>query len=197
MHRALRGWTLLVFIAGLYGQDAQAPPPASPPGLETDWDIGVVLREIGAHAGRLLPALDRVDAQAWVAKGASDTYGVQLESAKQQAKAMEAGADELARNPEKLSQSLELFFRIQGLDTILASLEEGMRKYQGPTDAAALASLAAENGKNRERFRGYIETLAAEREKQFEVMDREAQRCRGMVAAQPSAAPARSSGRKK
>ncbi len=197
MHRALRGWILLVFTAAVYAQDAQAPPHPTPPGLETNWDIAVVLREIAAHAGRLLPALDRVDAKGWIAKGASETYAIQLESAKQQAKALETGATELARNPEKLSQSLEVFFRIQGLDGILASLDEGLRKYQGPADAGALASLAAENGRNRERFRSYIVTLAAEREKQFEVMDREAQRCRGIVAAQPSAAPARSSGRKK
>jgi hypothetical protein len=37
--------------------------------------------------------------------------------------------------------------------------------------------------------------LAADREKQFEVMDREAQRCRGVLADQPSAGPS-TSGRK-
>ncbi len=184
---------MLVCALALY---AQAPAPQRPAGLETDWDIAVVLREIGAHAGRLLPALDRVNAKEWVAKGGSETYVAQLESARQQARALETGANDLARNPEKLSQSLELLFRIQGLDDMLGSLEEGLRKYQSPADAAALASLVAENGANRERFRSYIVNLAADREKQFEVMDREAQRCRGIVAAQPSA-PGSPPGRKK
>ena len=52
-----------------------------------------------------------------------------------------------------------------------------------------LAGLEAENGANRERFRQYLVTLAAEREQRLEVMDREAQRCRGILARQPNAAP--------
>ena len=192
MHRALKALVVFACALALRGQ---APPPQPAAGLETEWDIGVILREISAHAGRLLTLLDRTDARSWTAKGASETYALQLDSSKQQAKALETGALALAQNPEKLSQSLELFFRIQGLETMLGSLEEAMRKYQTPEDAQALASLSAENGANRERFRQYIVTLAAEREKQFDVMDREAQRCRGIMAAQPPAP--RPSGRKK
>jgi hypothetical protein len=197
MHRASRVWILLACAAAL---GAQTQPPAAgrtrPAGLDTEWDIGLILREIGAHASRLLPGLDRVDAKAWEAKGASETYAAQLESSKQQARALEIGAQALSQNPEKLAQSLELFFRIEGLDSMLASLEEGLRKYQSRADAEALASLAAENGANRERFRQYLVSLAAEREKQLEVMDREAQRCRGIMMSQPPAAqPA--TGRKK
>ncbi len=51
---------------------AQAPAPHSA-GLQPDWDMGVILQEISAHATRLLPALDQVDARAWVEKGASET----------------------------------------------------------------------------------------------------------------------------
>ena len=98
----------------------------------------------------------------------------------------------LAANPQKLSASLELFFRINGLETMLSSLEEGLRKYQSPREAQELASLEAENGASRERFRTYIVNLAAQRERDLEVMDREAQRCRAVVT---QAAPR--TGRKK
>ena len=91
----------------------------------------------------------------------------------------------LAANPQKLSGSLELFLRIEGLETMLASLGEGIRKYQGPADAMALASLEAENGVNRERFQRYIVELAAQRERELEVMDHEAQRCRAIVTQAP------------
>jgi len=198
MHRASRVWVLWACAAAL---GAQTQPPAAQQarleGLDTEWDIGVVLGEIGAHASRLLPALDRVDAKAWVSKGASDTYEAQLESSKQQARALEIGARALSQNPEKLAQSLELFFRIEGLESMLATLEDGLRKYQNRADAEALASLSAENGANRERFRQYLVSLAAEREKQLEVMDREAQRCRGIMMSQPLPAAAGSTGRKK
>jgi hypothetical protein len=184
MYRALRGLILWACAAALYGQ-ARPAQQLRPAGLEPDWDIGVVLQEMSAHAARLLPVLDRVDVKAWIEKGASDTYGAQLQSSKDQARAFADGAKDLARDPEKLSASLELLFRIQGLETMLGSLEEGIRKYQGPALAATLASLAAENGANRDRFQRYIVNLAAEREQQFQVMDREAQRCRGILTVQP------------
>jgi len=187
MYRALRGLILLACAAALCAQQ-------QPAGLEPDWDIGVILQEMSAHAGRLLPVLDRIDVKAWVAKGASATYAAQLQSSKDQAQAFADGARDLARNPEKLSVSLELLFRIQGIETMLGSLEEGTRKYQDPALAQTLAKLTGENGANRDRFQKYIVNLAAEREQQFQVMDREAQRCRGILTAQPAASP--NSGRK-
>jgi len=142
----------------------------------------------------MLPLLNQVDAKGWVGKGASETYADQLQSVKDQTKAFSDGAKALSRNPEKLSASLELLFRIQWLDTMLPSVEEGTRKYQSAQLAQQLAATSAENGANRERFRRYIVNLAAEREHQFEVMDREAQRCRAALA---PTAPPKTSGRKK
>jgi hypothetical protein len=157
--------------------------------------MAVVLQEIGAHAGRLLPVLNQLDAAAWVAKGASDTYIDQLESSRQQTRALADEAKALSRNPEKLSGALQLFFRLEGLATMLNSLQEGARKYQTPQVAQSLAALFGEGGANRERLRGYIVNLAVEREHQFEVMDREAQRCRATLMAPPP--PPKTSGRKK
>jgi hypothetical protein len=185
---------IFVFAAAWFAQAqfAQSPQPSTA-GLEPAWDMTPVLLEIGDHAARLVPVLATVDVQSWTAKGASETYADQLRSSKDQAQALADGARALSRNPEKLSASLELFFRIEGLDTMLASLEDGLRKYQGQQAAQELASLAAEGGANRERLRRYIINLAAQREQQFEVMDREAQRCRSTLT-QPAA---KTSGRKK
>jgi hypothetical protein len=155
----------------------------SPTGLEPTWDIAVVLDAIGKDTARLLPVLDQVNAPGWVANGASDTYVSQLQSSKDQARAIAAEAKALTHNPEKLSAGLQLFFRFEGLETMLVSLEDATRKYQSPQVAQALASTFAESGANRERFRSYIVSLAAEREHQFEVMDQEAQRCRATLTA--------------
>ena len=185
--------TLLLCAVAAYAQTPPSQPPAA--GLEPAWNIAVVVEEIGTHAGRLLPLLDQADARAWVAKGASETYLEQLEAGKQQTRALESDAAALARNPERLSAALQLFFRIQGLETLVRSVEEGAAKYQSPKFAQSLASLFAEGGPNRERLRAYIVSPAAEREQQFEVMDREAQRCRGSLMAPTP--PPKSTGRKK
>jgi hypothetical protein len=146
------------------------------------------------HAARLVPVLNQIDVKSWISKGAPETYAEQLQSSKDQAKALADDSRALSRNPEKLSASLVVLFRIEGLDTMLASLEEATRRYQNPQLADRLAAVSAENGANRERFRRYIVSLAAEREHQFEVMDREAQRCRANLT---PAVPPNNSGRKK
>jgi hypothetical protein len=184
MALALRQVTLIVCAAALCGQTPapRAPEPQAA-GLETDWEIAAALQEISAHAGRLLPALNAVDAQAWIQRGASETYAEQLQTVKDQTQAVADGAKTLAKNPEKLSGALELYFRMQSIDSMLASVEEGMRKYQTPASAQALASLQAQAGPNRDRLQRYLVNLAAEREQELRVMDEEAQRCRSALTA--------------
>src|SRR4029078_9969506 len=132
MSFAVRALVLFAGTAALHGQ-AKAPP--EPAGLEADWDIGAVMQGIGDYATAMLPLLERVDAKAWMARGASETYLVQLQSSKAQARAVADSAKTLARHPEQLSASLEMYFRIQGLETMLSSLAEGLRRYQTPADA--------------------------------------------------------------
>jgi len=172
--------------AALYAQPSAGSQ--APQGMETAWQIAPVFEELSAHASRLLPALDQVYARAWVQRGASDTYVAQLESCKVQARAVADETRALAANPENLSSSLTVLFRIQAIDNMLATIEEGVRRYQSPADAQSLAALAAEAGANRDRLQNYIVNLAAERERDYQVMDREAQRCRGIVS-QPTARP--------
>ena len=179
-------------VALLYGH---APTPPQPAGLEVAWEMAPVLEEMSAHATRLLPVLEKIDVKSWLAQGASDTYAAQLQSSKDQARAVADAAKALSRSPERLSACLELFFRLEGLDNMLGSLEGGLRRYQSTAEAQELASLEAENGANRNRLQKYIVNLAAEREQELQVMDREAQRCRGILTA--PAPPPRALGRKK
>ena len=157
-------------------------------GIEPDWDIRPVLKEIAAHAQRMVPVLDQIDVPGMVKNGAPDTYAAQINSSKTQAKALAAEALERANSPEKLSADLETFFRLQSLERSVLSIEEGIRKYWNPAVADLLNSVMAENGANRERFQHYILDLATEHEQEYAIMDHEAQRCRGMLAKHPGAA---------
>jgi hypothetical protein len=159
------------------------------PGMTPDWDMRPILQEIGAHGTRLLEVLEKIETKAWERQGASETYSVQLQSSKDQARAVVDEASALMRQPDKLSKSLEFYFRIQALEAMAGSLSDGIRKYQNAELAQSLESLVAENGANRNRWQRYIVDLAAEREREFAVMDHEAQRCRGILAKQPVAPP--------
>jgi hypothetical protein len=179
MHSALRALTVIAGSAALY---AQAP---AAPGLETAWEIAPVLQELSAHAVRLLPLLEKLDTETWVEKGASDTYTAQRNSAREQASALSTESKALAASPEKLSGSLQVLFRLQALESMLGSLAEGARRYQNARDAQALAVVSTQSGAGRERLQRYIVNLAAQREQDLEVMDREAQRCRGILTQAP------------
>jgi hypothetical protein len=185
MHRSVRGLVVLACASALYAPAQQASRPQPPAGLETDWDIAVVLNEIANHATRLLPLLEQADSNAWVAKGAPDSYARQLRSSREQARALADGAKALAQSPEKLSAGLELFFRLQGLQNMVGTVAEALRKYQSRADADALIAASAEVDANRDRFQQYLVNLAGEREKEYVVMDQEAQRCRGILTAPP------------
>jgi len=157
-------------------------------GIEPEWDIRPVLKEIGAHAQRLIPVLDQIDAKELAKNGAPDTYIAQLNESRVQAKALATEAAALANSPDKLSADLSTFFRLLSLEKTLFSIEEGIRKYWNPAVADLLNSQMAENGANRERLQRYILDLAVTHEQECAVMDHEAQRCRGMLAKQPNAA---------
>ena len=196
MQRALRGFllgTVALFAQGPAGQ--QTPPAQTSAGLETTWEIAPVLLAISDHSTHVLAALDRFDANIWVNKGASPTYAEQLQSCKDQVKAIADTSKALARNPEQLAASLELLIRFQGLDTLFASVEEAIRKYQDPAQAQELVELIATGSASRDRFQQYLVSLAADREHALQVMDKEAQRCRSLLA-MPSGTPPKT-GKKK
>jgi hypothetical protein len=172
------------------------PAIASAQGVVAEWDIRVVLKEISVHAGRLGEMLAKTDPAAWVAKGAPDTYVAQWQSLKAQSGALAAEMLDLAGNPERLAPALKAFFRMQSIEFMLGSFADGLRRYQEPAEANALTALGAENGVNRERFQRYIVELAAQREQEYEIMDREAQRCRGMLLREPRPAKSGATGRK-
>jgi hypothetical protein len=101
---ALRGLALFACAAAL---PAQLPAPQTQAaskntGLETDWEIGAVLQDIAAHAAKMGPLLDQIDAAAWVQKGAPEAYASQLQSSKDQARTLAESAKTVARHPEQL-----------------------------------------------------------------------------------------------
>ena len=187
MKRAARG--LIIFAcAGTFSALTQSPATSQQTaGLESDWDIAAVLQKIGAHAERVLPLLEQADVSAWQSHGAPAAYAAQLQSSKEQARALADEAKTVAANPEVLSGELRVLFREQGLETTIGSVAEAMRKYQSGQAAQELIAASAEAGEDRDRLQRYVVNLAAERENEYQVMDKEAQRCRGIMLAPTTA----------
>ncbi len=164
-----------------YAQQASVP---------TEWDVQKMVQGIAAQSARIQPMVAEIHPREWAAGGAVDSYVQQWDSARSQADTLKLSADNLLREPARLTSALDTYFRLQNLEVSLDSLIDGVRKYQNPALADLLRSVLAENSSSRQQLRQYVTDLAAIKEQEFKVMDAEAQRCREMVT-RPVAAPAR------
>lgn len=166
-------WLLLVF-------------PAWAQGISPEWDMRSVLDSIQKETQRLKPVFDQVHPENWGAKGAPAAYVAQWNAAQDQSRYLVSAAEALSQQPERMTIALEIYFRMETLQTTLSSLVEGIRKYQDPGLAGDVQKLLNVNHDNRAKLRQYVTDLAAQKEQEFQIADREAQRCRGTLTRLPS-----------
>ncbi len=179
----------LLFIAiGVFAQDTQSNTQSQ--GVPTEWEARKKIDVLSSSVADVEAALGKLDVDRWRKALAPDAYLEQLESAKRQLASSKAALSELRESPEKLSTAFEIFLRFEALDFMLNSVREAARKYE---DAAAADDFEAKIGASlgaRDQFRTYLLDLAKERDAQYAVLLKEAQRCRTEVNA-PPAAPVR------
>ena len=130
--------------------------------------------------------LAQVRSEEWVAKGAPDTYVAQLASTRRQLDAIVADMSSLSARPEQMQECMKGLFRIQAFHRSLDSLMGGLRKYQNPALADLIQSVAAEDQSDLDQIQTWVLDLANEKEQEYKVVDREAQRCRAILSKDPA-----------
>jgi hypothetical protein len=162
-----------------------AQGPAVPnAGIASEWEFREKLSDLVADVGKIEPLLQRVQPTEWTQKGAPSAYIKQLQSAQATVQHLVRAAEALSKSPEKLTIALDLLFRMEKMEFLLASLRDGARRYGDPAIADEMTSLFATNSIHRDRLRQYVVELAAVREQEFALLDREAQRCRAQMSQQ-------------
>ena len=164
--------------------------PARAQGVSAPWDISQTLTSLAEQSQRLLPILEQLTPEKWEAKGAPAAYTAQWRNARSEVGYLLAADEAMKKQPEKLTLGLETLFRLQAVEAQVNSLTEGVRRYQNPAVGDLLVSVVSANSANRDQLRQYITDLAKTKEEEFQVVDREAQRCRGTLMRQPAARPA-------
>jgi len=165
---------------------ALAQTPSQSAGVSSEWDVRKLLDSLDRQAEHLKPIMDQVKPETWISKGAPEAYVTQGKSAEAELRYLLTASQALSREPEKLTLALDTYLRMQAMESTLGSLIQGIRKYQNPALADLAQSLMAENSTNRDRLSQYLRDLAAQKEQEFQVVDREAQRCRDALVRQPS-----------
>lgn len=156
-------------------------------GVSAAWQVQQNMSTLAEQAKRLEPVLAEAKPDRWTANGAPQSYVGQLQVAQSNVAALIAATTHLAKEPERMTVALDAYFRMEGVEAMLGSIRDGVRKYQNPELADRLTRLMAETSNNRDKLRAHIQDLAATREQEFQVVDQEAQRCRGMLVTQPAA----------
>lgn len=172
----------LVFASGL--ASAQSIPAG---GVASEWDVRKLLDSLDLQAQHVKPIIDQVKPEAWVAKGAPKAYVMQWATAQAELKYLLSSSDALSKQPERLTLALDTYFRMQALEATLSSVTEGIRKYQNPALADLMQAVVSENSSNADKLRQYVQDLATQKEEEFKIADREAQRCRESLMKQPAA----------
>lgn len=152
-------------------------------GLQNPWDVRKILTDLLNESEQLQPVLGRLNPQQWYdQKGAPTTYIVQWQTAQRQLNDVNYATTQLQQKTESLSLALDLYFRLEALETTTRSLSEGAQRYADRASADKLNALLAGNFNNRERLRDYLRELTASTEQNFKIADGEAQSCRAEMS---------------
>lgn len=161
---------------------AQDPPTSVAP----QWDITQTLTDFAAQVERARPLVEQLKPDEWVKNGAPEAYLAQWQSAQRELGYVTNAARAFERQPERLTAALDAYFRWQALAERLESLVDAVRRYQSPALGDQLVRVVGENTFNRDKLRQFITDLAGQREQEFSLADREAQRCRDNLNRQPA-----------
>ena len=166
------------FFAAVVVAPAQS---SSPPGVTPAWELKKQLDGLVAQTRRLTPLLEQVKPQDWGADG----YREQHKSAQAEVEYLARSAAALAAEPEKMTLALESFLRLEGLERMLDSLSEGVRRYQNPALAELIQGSISENLVHRARLRNYLTELVATKQDELRIATDEAQSCRATAITSP------------
>jgi hypothetical protein len=150
-------------------------------------DVAIIAGQISQRADHLQPMFEQVHAADWVAKGAPQTYVSQWSSLVQQNQAIRDDMAATAQHPEAMQDIMKALFRVHRFDSDLAGLLAGVRRYQNPALADLMESVASGDQNGVEKLQQYVLDLADAKERQLDVEDKEAQRCRATLANQTPA----------
>lgn len=165
-------------------------------GLESPHEAQSIVESILKEDGQLRPILNAMNPQIWYEKrGAPSTYVIQWQSAQREVDDLSAATQLFSQNTENLTSALDLYFRMEALETTARAVNEGAQRYGDASAAGKLQQFVANNFDTRQRFREYIRELAVNLQTNFKIADQQAQQCLAAQSKQTPCPPVRKSKR--
>jgi hypothetical protein len=152
--------------------------PVFAQGMLPRWEVETLAKSLEEHASKLEQVLAQVRPKEWTQAGASEAYLEQYETLTTELGHLGVSAQNLGRNPEKISVVVDTFLWLDRLGSMLRSMSEGTRRYQNAALADLLDSAVSSNSGAEASLKSYMRDLAVQREAEMEIAHNEAQRCR-------------------
>ena len=152
--------------------------PAGGAGATPEWDVKVKAEQTAREVARLKPFLERLQPETWTAAGAPANYEKQWKECLAMVGYVQNAAGRLAAQPGRLSLAVETLVRLETLVQYASGVSDAVRRYQNPAIAEVLDSEIVSASFGREWLRQHVTELSAAREKELELAEQEAQRCR-------------------
>jgi hypothetical protein len=178
----MRAFALLLLLPPLVA--------AQPGGIIPEWEVRDEAVKLEKQAAIIEDLLSKLKPEEWVSQGAPALYVEQWKQASQFNSYVALAAGHLQRHPGRLSTVLDAFVQVDHTQSLLQSIAAGVQTYQNPGLAQLLYSAISQNSTIRETLKEYMRQLAVEREKEWEIANQEAQRCRVLLS-KPRPAPAK------
>lgn len=193
LYHGSRGITLVedvhsVLISLILFTQAAAPAPQSTPGSAADWEMRPRIEKLSQNVGHLKPVFDQIHPGSWTVEDGPAAYQKQQKACVDGLAYVQNALVRWSAQPDKLSLMLETLIRIESMDQQAISLSQGVRKYQNPAVADILDSMLNSLSGDLEWLRSQSLEMAQQREKELEVAQKEAQRCRTQIL-QPHSPP--------
>lgn len=147
-------------------------------GVAPDWELKPKAEKIAQDAAPLRPLLEQIDPSKWDVPGGNAAYVRQNRESLEAIGHLQNVAQRLAATPTRLTIALEALLRVEHFVSQVQSFAEGVRRYQNPAVAEVLESELVRPMASRDWLRTHVTELAATREKEWEVAEKEAQKCR-------------------
>ena len=170
-----------VLISLILFVQSASPAAQSSPGAPADWEMRPRIEQLGKDVGQLKPVFDRIQPGSWAVEGGPAAYQKQQKACADGLVYVQNAVARWSAQPDKLSLMLETLIRIESMDQQAISLSQGVRKYDNPAIADILDSLLNSLSGDLEWLRSQSLDMARQREKELEVAQKEAQRCRTQI----------------
>lgn len=169
---------LLAFVpAGLL-------PAQEDVGMMPSWEVAAIAENLEAQVGKAEQVLNGIKPEEWSQAGAA-AYSVQRNNLITELGHLRHSAQAMARTPESLPVVVDTFIWIDRTNSMMASMTDGVRRYQSAAVADLLESARGQASGAGEKLKEYMRQLAVSVETQMQIAHEEAQRCRTDLVTRP------------